>query len=388
MDERALYEALRESVGRQVLVPDPTAGVERYAFRHALLQEAVYDDLLPGERTRLHSAFARTLEATASDGNRHAAELAYHWYAAHDLPRALEAAVRAGAAAEAGYAFPEAVAQYERAVELWDQVPDAEARAGFDRVDLLATLAGVSRFHEPARAVSHIEAAIRLVDEDADPIRAGLLNERLGRYAWIAGQGDCSQDAYRAAMALIPQEPPTEARARALAGLSQILMLAGWFEESSVLANESLALAGAVARRRDRGTCPQHTGRRQGHPRRPRRWLRGPERIVGDRGEVGRRRRHRSGIRELGLGPRGGGPARGGDRAGLGRGGFRERSRFDAVLRVAHPVQRRRRPVPPRPMGRERASAPARRRGEPARHQRDPRRRAARPACHGTRPVR
>jgi DNA-binding CsgD family transcriptional regulator/tetratricopeptide (TPR) repeat protein len=247
MDERALYEALRESVGRQVLVPDPTAGVERYAFRHALLQEAVYDDLLPGERTRLHSAFARTLEATASDGNRHAAELAYHWYAAHDLPRALEAAVRAGAAAEAGYAFPEAVAQYERAVELWDQVPDAEARAGFDRVDLLATLAGVSRFHEPARAVSHIEAAIRMVDEDSDPIRAGLLNERLGRYAWIAGQGDCSQDAYRAAMALIPQEPPTEARARALAGLSQILMLAGWFEESSVLANESLALAGAVA---------------------------------------------------------------------------------------------------------------------------------------------
>ena len=100
-------------------------------------------------------------------------------------------------------------------------------------IDLLATLAGVSRFHEPARAVSHIEAAIRLVDEDADPIRAGLLYERLGRYAWIAGQGDRSQDAYRAAMALIPQEPPTEARARALAGLSQILMLAGWFEESS-----------------------------------------------------------------------------------------------------------------------------------------------------------
>ena len=65
LDETTLYEALRESVGRQVLVPDPTAGIERYAFRHALLQEAIYDDLLPGERTRLHSAFARTLEASS-----------------------------------------------------------------------------------------------------------------------------------------------------------------------------------------------------------------------------------------------------------------------------------------------------------------------------------
>ena len=106
------------------------------------------------------------------------------------------------------YAFPEAVAQYERAVDLWDQVPDAEARAGRDLIDLLATLAGVARFHEPARAVSHIQAAIGLVDEDAEPVRAGLLYERLGRYSWIAGQGDRRQDAYQTAMALIPHEPP------------------------------------------------------------------------------------------------------------------------------------------------------------------------------------
>ncbi len=183
MDERALYDALRESVGRQVLAPDPTAGVERYAFRHALLQEAIYDDLLPGERTRLHSAFARTLEAAATPEHSHAAELAYHWYAAHDLPRALEAAVRAGVAAEAGFAFPEAVAQYERAVDLWDQVPDAEARTGRDRIDLLATLAGVARFHDPSRAVVHVREAIRLSNQAGDTVRSGLLHERMGRYA-------------------------------------------------------------------------------------------------------------------------------------------------------------------------------------------------------------
>jgi DNA-binding CsgD family transcriptional regulator len=249
MDASGLYDALRESVTHQVLVPDPTAGVERYAFRHALLQEAVYDDLLPGERTRLHAAFARTLEARWAGSQDHAAELAYHWYAAYDLPRALEASVAAGVAAEVGYAFPEAVAQYERAIELWDRVPAPEAHAGRDRVDLLAAHAGVSRFHDAARSVVHVQAAIRLVDEASEPIRAGLLYERLGRYAWIAGQGELANQAHRTAMRLIPAEPPSEARARAVAGLAQISVLGARFDEALVLAEEAIGLARAIGAR-------------------------------------------------------------------------------------------------------------------------------------------
>nr|MBA2560389.1 AAA family ATPase [Propionibacteriales bacterium] len=46
LDDGALDAALRAAVERNVLVP---VGVDSYAFRHALLAEAVYDDLLPGE---------------------------------------------------------------------------------------------------------------------------------------------------------------------------------------------------------------------------------------------------------------------------------------------------------------------------------------------------
>jgi DNA-binding CsgD family transcriptional regulator/tetratricopeptide (TPR) repeat protein len=248
LSETAVYAALRECVGRQVLVADPAAGAERYAFRHALLQEAVYDDLLPGERTRLHSAFARALETQPDGATRHAAELAYHWYAAHDLPRALEAAVSAGRAAEAGYAFPEALGLYERAIDLWEQVPDAEARAGSDRVDLLARAAGVARYHEPARALVQIQAAIDLVDVAADPIRSGLLHERLGRFAWVAGQGELAREAYEMAVSLIPPTP-SAARARAVAGLAQIVMLGARFAESRRLAEEAHAIAREVGAR-------------------------------------------------------------------------------------------------------------------------------------------
>jgi DNA-binding CsgD family transcriptional regulator len=248
MDERAVYDALRECVNHQVLLPDPSSGDERYAFRHALLQEAVYVDLLSGERTRLHSAFARALESTAAGGSR-TAELAYHWYAAHDLPRALESAVAAGVAAEERYAYPEAVEQYERAVDLWDQVADAEVRAGRDRVDLLAALANVAGYQDAARAVAHIQAAIRLVDESTDPVRMGLLNERLGRYAWIAGQGDLAKQAYQRAVDVVPADPPSDVRARAMAGLAQVLMLGGRYVESRVMAEEALALARTVGAR-------------------------------------------------------------------------------------------------------------------------------------------
>src|SRR6185312_15441874 len=80
-------------------------------------------------------------------------------------------------------------------------------------------------------------------------IRAGLLNERLGRYAWVSGRGDIAMDGYRTAMRLIPAGPATDARARAVAGLAQILMLGGRFAESKALAEEALALARAVGAR-------------------------------------------------------------------------------------------------------------------------------------------
>ena len=146
MEDETLLRSLRESVEHQILVPDDDGGASRYRFRHTLVQEAVYADLLPAERTRLHASFAGVLEELpeADRDASAAAEIAYHWYAAHDLPRALEASVRAGIAAESAWAFAEAQVQFERALELWDRVPGAGQRVGLDRVDLLERAAATA----------------------------------------------------------------------------------------------------------------------------------------------------------------------------------------------------------------------------------------------------
>jgi predicted ATPase len=102
LPEDRFYAAVRETVELQLLVVDPAG--RGYSFRHALARAAIHEDLLPGERGRLHKLYAEALESSADlagPGLDYTAMLAHHWLAAHDLPRALPAAVRAGQAANA-----------------------------------------------------------------------------------------------------------------------------------------------------------------------------------------------------------------------------------------------------------------------------------------------
>ncbi len=157
MDDGDFNDALRTAVSSQILVTGSVADDEAsdYSFRHALLQEAAYDDLLPGERQRLHRAFAEVLaERTPGTGAiaaGHWAELAYHWSSARDDRRAFEASIRAGGAAARAFAFDDARRHDERALELWSTIDGAAELAGFDRVTLLdraavaAWLAGDAR---------------------------------------------------------------------------------------------------------------------------------------------------------------------------------------------------------------------------------------------------
>jgi DNA-binding CsgD family transcriptional regulator/tetratricopeptide (TPR) repeat protein len=220
-----LDAALRVAIEGQVLV---AAG--GYGFRHALLQEAAYDDLLPGERLRLHRAVASQIAArpvpqgAAAAG--HWAELAHHWRAARDDHRALEASVRASAAASDAFAFADARRHAEHALELWSTMADPEAAAGIDRTSLLeraaraAWLAG-----DPRRGVAWYREAVASLPEDSDPIDRAVRMERLARALWTNGQSTEAMTVIESAVATIPPEPPTAERARVLSGYGQMLML-------------------------------------------------------------------------------------------------------------------------------------------------------------------
>ncbi len=243
-----VMEGAREAVAHQILVID---GDGHYAFRHALVGEAVHGDLLPGEDTELHTRIASAIEADPSllgdvAESTVAAELACHWKSAHQLERSLGAYVRAGVGAKRLYAYEVAQRHFERALALWDRVEAPEAITGIDRVELLrlsATCAGARG--EGSRAVALLRDALAHVDEGADPLRAAGLYERVGNFLRVAGDATESFTAFDRAVALLPPHPSVE-RARVLQTRAGVEMLLGDLRQARETATRAVEEARTV----------------------------------------------------------------------------------------------------------------------------------------------
>jgi DNA-binding CsgD family transcriptional regulator/tetratricopeptide (TPR) repeat protein len=243
LPERDVRESLRRAVEHDVLVAEQATG--SFRFRHALLAEAIYTTILPGEREELHTRLAHELAGRVAPP----AELARHWAAAGRTAEALAASVEAARQAEAVFGLAEAHAHLERALALWHAVPDAPELARLDLAQLCSRAAELaSQTGAALRAVELARQAIELVGEE-DPPRAASLHVSLGRYLHRSGRADIFLDAFARSVELAPAQPPSSERAQALAALANGLMLAWRHDESLAVCEEALAIARAVGER-------------------------------------------------------------------------------------------------------------------------------------------
>jgi ATP/maltotriose-dependent transcriptional regulator MalT len=246
--EPELYATLRETVDNHLLIVDPSG--YGYTFRHALTRDAVYEDMLPGERVRLHAAYGDALTADpgmASDPGTLPATVAHHWYAALDLPRALPATIDAARAALTSYGPAEALRHLERALEIWPRVPDAEQRTGLDQIEV-SRLAADAAYRSGAldRARSLIADALAQLPAGANPERRALLLERSGIILRDQGEPADAAATLRQALALLPDDEVTRARAQVLATLAGTLMRADAMPQSIEVARLAIDAARAV----------------------------------------------------------------------------------------------------------------------------------------------
>jgi DNA-binding CsgD family transcriptional regulator len=249
LDQQTLEVALRAGVTDRLLVTPP--GQDGYDVRHALLREVLDADLLPGERARLHAGLARALarwpELADPSPVVAAAELAVHWDAAGKPARALPAWVQAGLAAEHAHAFAEAYRHYQRALQLWQQVPEPRAAAHLDRVDLLVRAADAAAFAGTVeQAVAPLEAALRHIDPAVEPLRAAVLLARLGDHRRMAGAEPAALADYAKAEELLVGTPLSAERARVLNAHARALMAMWRLDEAIPRCEEAIRVARAV----------------------------------------------------------------------------------------------------------------------------------------------
>lgn len=234
LTELEMDRALRSAVDSNVLVH---VAPDAYSFRHALLAEAVYDDLLPGERVRLHASYVRALVSKAVDGT--AAELARHARAAHDIPTAVQASIRAGQDAMTVGGPDEAARHFEVALELIGHDVD-------DTLDLVglvvkATDAIIATGHA-ARAMALAADHLRQLSPEAPAEdRARLLIAIANTSLLIESQG-ASLKASTEALSLV-DEAPSALRARALSVHARANADEGHEDEAARYAMEALSLA-------------------------------------------------------------------------------------------------------------------------------------------------
>ncbi|NGN95712.1 AAA family ATPase [Nocardioides sp. KC13] len=235
MKNDELDEALRTAVEQKVL--EPTGS--RYTFRHALLAEAVYDDLLPGERVRLHARFAEVLKETPGLGA--AAELALHAKHAGDLATALRARIAAAEEARSVSGVGEAAHHYEKALGLAADPKVTQAAAiNLDRVYERAAdtliLAGL-----PSRADAILAERLDAIPVGPSVGRALLLATR-AEAALLMEYGDplaYSSDA----IAALPEDAEPKVRCAVLAIRTRTLVTYRRSEEAEAVGLEGLEIA-------------------------------------------------------------------------------------------------------------------------------------------------
>jgi DNA-binding NarL/FixJ family response regulator len=233
-DGQDLDLALRQAVDALILEPRQAGGQAVYAFRHALLSEAVYDDLLPGERSRLHTAYVSALRDGSVPGT--SAELAMHARAANDIETAIAASTEAGDEAMRVGAPEEAARHYQSALEMLG--PRAAVEVG-----LVASAAdALSDAGDAYRATKLVAAHLAMLPDTAPAeARARLLLAK-AESAFTTEVDFDPRELTTEALALIP-ETPSKLRARALRIHAQAQRWHHNSEGAAAAASESVQMA-------------------------------------------------------------------------------------------------------------------------------------------------
>src|SRR5437588_377999 len=239
LSRERLLEVIDEAVAARVIAPARDA-VGRYSFSHALVREALYEELGVTRRVRLHRRIGEVIEELfAARVGDHLDELAHHFLEAQELDKAVEYSIQAAGRAMTLLAYEEGAELYERALQAMEL---RGAVAGREQAELLLALGDAQvRAGEPLRAKDSFFAA-------ADAARSAGAHDQLARAALgLAGRFEVGVvdepmiAVLEEALEVLPEED-SPMRARLLASHGVVLYFKSRMQ-SDELTREGVAMA-------------------------------------------------------------------------------------------------------------------------------------------------
>ncbi|MGA2895335.1 MAG: adenylate/guanylate cyclase domain-containing protein [Xanthobacteraceae bacterium] len=252
IDEKDLRSALALLEEADIISRLEVSPAVRFAFKHVLLRDAVYDSLLRGKRRETHADIAAVLEQHFAELVENQPEiLAYHYSEAGNIPAAIHWWRKSGGRALANSANVEAISHYRNALRLLSGMPDTAERSKEEieiQLALGIPLIAVSGY-AAAETREAFERALTLCVKLGNPPEYFQALFGLWGHAWMGGKND-------QALAMAHE---FMTRAQALANrdllmmahriMGSTLLTVGEFSSSRLHFEETIGLSDSASRR-------------------------------------------------------------------------------------------------------------------------------------------
>jgi class 3 adenylate cyclase len=224
------------------------AGEVEYAFRHTLVREVAYGQVLRAERADKHRRAAGWIERLAPDRAEGRAELlAHHYRAALSFARAA-GSEPAGLAARTRAALRDAgdraaaLGAWEAAARFHTQALELCPHGDPERGQLLLRL-GRARCRGEMAGRDDLTAAVEALLAAGRPVAAAEAEMLLGELAFLHGRGEDRAVHHERALTLVAGAPVSGSRAAVLRGAMMHLLMGSRHAEARAVGAEVLTMA-------------------------------------------------------------------------------------------------------------------------------------------------
>jgi tetratricopeptide (TPR) repeat protein len=194
-------------------------GGDEYRFKHALVQDAVYNSLLTPNREALHERAAEVIERRREDRLMEVADiLAYHYSHTRRTEKAIRYLALAGEKSLGVYSLDEAKQRFDQALALIDEAPDSVDDTFL--ADLLLNIARVNYYRTNLKdSISLADRYLARVESFGDKRRTSRLLFELGFAKLLAGRTREGKPMLERALAIGEEIDDAEAIGYACMGL-------------------------------------------------------------------------------------------------------------------------------------------------------------------------